>query len=198
MKVFINPGHAPGGYPDSGAIGPTGLREADVVADIGLMVAEYLTAAGCEIILYQSDSLYEICNRANTWGADAVVSLHCNSFSSTEATGMEIWTSRGQTKADVLASHIMAQMAQEFPELPIRADWSDGDIDKEAGFYVLVNTDAPAVLIELAFISNPNEEALLASYEGKRMFAAAVAHGVTDHLMAGYCGYGYNRNNGSC
>ncbi|WP_312335078.1 N-acetylmuramoyl-L-alanine amidase [Anaerospora hongkongensis] len=51
MKVFINPGHALGGYPDSGAIGPTGLREADVVADIGLMVAEYLTAAGCEIIL---------------------------------------------------------------------------------------------------------------------------------------------------
>lgn len=183
MKVFINPGHAPGGYPDPGAIGPSGLREADVVADIGLLVVEYLTAAGCETMLYQSDSLQEICSRANIWGADVVVSLHCNSFSSAEVTGMEIWTSRGQTKADALASYIMMQMAQEFPELPIRADWSDGDVDKEAGFYILVNTDAPAVLIELAFISNPNEEALLASCGGKRMFAAAVARGVTDYLV---------------
>jgi N-acetylmuramoyl-L-alanine amidase len=30
VKVFINPGHAPGGYPDSGAVGPSGLRESDV------------------------------------------------------------------------------------------------------------------------------------------------------------------------
>jgi N-acetylmuramoyl-L-alanine amidase len=71
-------------------------------------------------------------------------------------------------------------MAREFPTLPVRGDWSDGDVDKEAGLYVLNNTDAPAVLVELAFISNPKEEAILASDEGKRMFAAAIARGVTD------------------
>ncbi len=95
---------------------------------------------------------------------------------------MEIWTSRGLTKADRLATLIMAQMAGEFPALPVRGDWSDGDVDKEARLYVLNGTDAPAVLVELAFISNPAEEAILASAEGKRMFAAAVARGVTDYL----------------
>ena len=47
----------------------------------------------------------------------------------------------------------------------------------------MIHTDASAVLVELAFISNPNEEAILASTEGKRMFAAAIARGVTDYLQ---------------
>lgn len=179
MRVFINPGH---GHPDPGAVGPTGLREADVVSDVGLVVAEYLAGAGCEVLVYQSDSLQGICDMANTWSADIFVSIHCNAATSPTATGMEIFTSRGQTGADRLASCIMAQMAGEFPALPVRADWSDGDVDKEAGLYVLNNTIAPAVLVELAFISNPTEERLLASYEGKRMFAAAIARGVTDYI----------------
>jgi N-acetylmuramoyl-L-alanine amidase len=37
--------------------------------------------------------------------------------------------------------------------------------------------------VELAFISNPAEEAILSSVEGKRMFAAAIARGVTDYIM---------------
>jgi len=182
-KIFINPGHAPGGKPDPGAVGPSGLRESDVAADVAARVADYLRAAGCEVMVYQSDSLQDICNQANAWGADVIVSIHCNSFTAPTATGMEIWTSRGQTRADSLATYIINQMAGEFPTLPVRGDWSDGDVDKEAGLYVLNNTIAPAVLVELAFISNPNEEAILASSEGKRMFAAAIARGVTDYFL---------------
>lgn len=182
-KVFINPGHAPNGNPDPGAVGPSGLRESDVAADVGAMVADYLRAAGCEVMIYQSDSLQGICDQANAWGADVVASIHCNSFSAPTATGMEIWTSRGQTKADKLATLIMSQMAGDFPTLPVRGDWSDGDVDKETGLYVLIHTEAPAVLVELAFISNPAEEAILASYEGKRRFAAAIARGVTDFYV---------------
>jgi len=184
MKIFLNPGHAPGGNPDPGAIGPSGLRESDVTSDVALMAAEYLLAAGCEILVYQSDSLDAICKRANFWGADAVVSIHCNAATNPAATGMEIFTSRGQTRADSLATCIMAQMADEFPVLPVRGDWADGDVDKEAGLYVLMHTEAPAVLVEMAFITNPDEEKLLASTEGKRKFAAAIARGVTDWQAA--------------
>ena len=42
MKVFINPGHAPNGYPDPGAIS-NGVRECDVVANVGNLLANYLT-----------------------------------------------------------------------------------------------------------------------------------------------------------
>ncbi|WP_094607719.1 N-acetylmuramoyl-L-alanine amidase AmiC [Sporomusa silvacetica DSM 10669] len=181
-KIFINFGHAPNGDPDPGAIGPSGLRESDVNADVGAIAADDLCAAGCEVMTYQSDDLQDICDKANEWGADAVVSIHCNSFSET-STGMEIYTSRGYTRADDLATLIMSQMEGDFPQLPVRADWSDGDVDKEAGLYVLIHTDAPAVLVELAFISNPAEESILGSSNGKRMFASAIARGVTDYLQ---------------
>lgn len=184
MRVFINPGHAPGGYPDPGAVGLNGLRESDVASDVGLISAQDLRTAGCEVTVYQSDSLQDICYQANVWGADVVVSIHCNAAENRSATGMEIFTSRGLTRADNLATCIMNQMSGEFPTLPVRGNWSDGDVDKEAGLYVLIHTAAPAVLVELAFISNPDEETILASAEGKRLFAAAIARGVTDWQVA--------------
>jgi N-acetylmuramoyl-L-alanine amidase len=95
---------------------------------------------------------------------------------------MEIYTTPGQTAADSLAGCIMRQLEGEFPALNVRGDWSDGDVDKEAGLYVLLHTDAPAVLIELAFISNEHEEALLRSPEAQRRYAAAIARGIIDWL----------------
>ena len=80
MKVFINPGHAPNGNPDPGAVNnTTGLRESDVAATIGNLVKKYLEAAGCECQLFQSDDLYEIVSDSNSWDADVFVSIHCNS-----------------------------------------------------------------------------------------------------------------------
>ena len=56
MKVFINPGHAPG--IDSGAVNQnTGLQEADVALSVGLMVRKYLNYAGLETEILQSDNL---------------------------------------------------------------------------------------------------------------------------------------------
>lgn len=45
-------------------------------------------------------------------------------------------------------------------------------------FFVLRNTDCPAVLVECAFISNSDDEALLASEQGKDGFARAIARGL--------------------
>ena len=66
MKVFINPGHAPEGNPDTGACNVyTGLRECDVAAEVGSLTAHYLNAVGIETEILQSDSLF--------------ISIHCNS-----------------------------------------------------------------------------------------------------------------------
>ena len=48
------------------------------------------------------------------------------------------------------------------------------------GLYVLTNTDMPAVLVELAFISNEDDEKLLRNNQDD--FARAIARGVTDYL----------------
>ena len=88
-KVFINPGHAPGGVGDPGACG-NGLRESDVAAKIGKRVSDYLIAAGYETEVQQIDGLNAICNAANASGADVFVSIHCNASASMQAHGTDM------------------------------------------------------------------------------------------------------------
>ena len=86
-----------------------------------------------------------------------IISLHANASPNHNATGFELFTSKGETLADKYATMI----AEEFnfdpvlnAEFTFRKDYSDGDIDKEADFYVLKRTTAPAVLVEHGFFDN--------------------------------------------
>jgi N-acetylmuramoyl-L-alanine amidase len=191
-KVCLDIGHA-GIYTDPGAVNQnTGLRESDVVLSIGKKVDYYLRNVGISTLLTRAtsddpktDDLSYRTNLSNDWGADLFVSLHCNSAGSSQAHGTEIWTSIGQTQGDVLASCIMNQVISSFPELSLRADWVDGDVDKEANFYVVRYTDAPACLLEIAFISNDEEANLLADDEWQDSMARAIARGITDYFTRG-------------
>ena len=88
MKVFLNPGHAPNGNPDPGAVNEeTGLRECDVALAVSQSAASYLDAAGVETELLQSDSLYDICEAANNSNANIFVSIHCNAAEAKQANG---------------------------------------------------------------------------------------------------------------
>ena len=191
MKVVIDPGHA-GRNIDPGAVnGSTGLQEADVALVISRQVANYLLNVGYEVKLTrteweqeETDDLSYRTALANDWGADIFISLHCNSAANESAEGYEVWTSPGQTEGDRLATCIYKQIAAEFPDRAGRTDYSDGDPDKESRFYVLVYTDAPACLVEMAFISNDAEAALLADAAWQDRYARAIARGVTDYFVA--------------
>lgn len=65
MNIFINPGHAPNGNPDPGAVnGTTGLRECDVALAVGNLAAKYLIAAGVSVTnVFQCDDLGEFAPR---------------------------------------------------------------------------------------------------------------------------------------
>ncbi len=185
MLVVINQGHAPNGVPDPGAVnGITGLRESDVTFKLGNILAAYLGAAGIDTRTIQSDSLGEICDYSNYAAADAFISLHCNSCDNDSAEGFEIYTTPGETAADPLATAISEQVHNAFPDIVFRVDSTDGDPDKEANFYVLKNTDAPAVLIECGFISNMQEQANMRDDAWLDKMAAAIARGVTDWAQA--------------
>ena len=191
MKVVIDPGHA-GRNTDPGAVnGSTGLQEADVALVISRQVASYLLNVGYEVKLTrteweqeETDDLSYRTALANDWGADIFISLHCNSAANQSAEGYEVWTSPGNTLGDKLATCIYGQIAAEFPDRAGRTDYSDGDPDKESRFYVLVHTNAPACLVEMAFISNDAEAALLADAEWQDRYARAIARGVTDYFVA--------------
>ena len=108
-------------------------------------------------------SLEERCKRANLWydrcnGNCVVVSIHANAGG---GTGFEVYTSPGQTKADPIATKLIEQLQQDFSEIKMRKDVADGDPDKEAGFYILKHTKAPAILAENLFMDNEADCQLL-------------------------------------
>lgn len=191
MKVVIDPGHA-GRNIDPGAVNKiSGLQEADTTLMLSKLLENYLSETGYEVKMTrndweegETDDLSYRTALANSWGADIFISLHCNSAENENAKGYEIWTSPDDTLGDRLATCIYGEITEEFPDMPGRADCSDGDPDKESGFYVLIHTKAPACLIEMAFISNAEEASLLADVEWQERYARAIARGVNNYFSS--------------
>lgn len=188
MRICIDPGH---GGRDPGAVGPSGLKEADVALAVGARLAKLLVAMGCEIkmtrtadVALGSDVNSDLAARvaiAEQFKADFYLSIHCNSGSSSAA-GMEAYTTPGQGPSDKIAEAIYTSWAQAFPQMKLRKDLTDGDSDKEANFYVIRKTSMPAVLVELAFISNPAEEKMLADPVFQERTAQTLAQGIMSGL----------------
>ncbi len=177
MKVFLNPGHAPGGHPDPGAVNEeTGLRECDVALAVGKSAASYLNAAGVETELLQSDSLEEICEAANISDADIFVSIHCNAAEAEEANGTENWACAGSYRGSMLANCIQGQLVNALGTTDRGVKIATPGIN---GLYVLPNTAMPAVLVELAFITTRGDKEILA--HDQDALARTVARGITDY-----------------
>lgn len=180
MKIFINPGHAPGGDPDPGATG-FGMTEAERVATIGAIVAADLQKVGYTVRVLQSNDLDEVVEASNDWGADLFVSIHCNAAASAQAHGTETWCYDGSQDGEALAECINKQIVNS-------VFGGDDDCDRGVkgakpgrnGLYVLTETDTTAVLVETAFISNEGDADKLRKIPD--VFAHAIARGVTDYV----------------
>jgi len=183
MKIFIDPGHNGRGI-DPGAVGPSGLLEADVTLAVAKLVNAKLQAIGIETKMYRngdipyyggnsSSDLKQRCNVANNWGANYFISIHCNSASST-ARGTETFCYKFGGNGEKLARCIQDRL--------IHAVGLTNRGVKEGNFAVIRDTSMPAVLVELAFISNPTEEQILASARWQEIMATAIVEGIKDHL----------------
>lgn len=183
MKVYINPGHDI--EYDPGATG-YGLREADVALSIGELVKIYLENAGCEVMLRQSDNLYNesyyydrdvaVVVEANNWEADVFVSIHCNAFNGkASGTECEIYSKTVSRDAYSLAGFVQAQLIDTLKT-------TDRGIKERPDLIVLKHTDMPAVLVETAFIDNEHDNQLLRNYQDE--IARAIARGVTDYQQS--------------
>lgn len=179
-KIFINPGHYPG--IDPGAVNDDyEVCEADIALDIGRRVSAYLTAAGCNVQILQSNNLCgeypahaSIVDSANEWGADLFVSIHCNAAANPAAKGTECLVFSDFTSSARAALCIQKQIVDSLGTV-------DRGVKERPGFAVLKRTSMSAVLVELAFISNTDDCCLL--LEQPDEFARAIARGVTDYLQ---------------
>jgi N-acetylmuramoyl-L-alanine amidase len=129
---------------------------------------------------YADLELFQRVNIANefckAYGADncLLVSIHSNAFQNSNAEGWEVFTSPGQTKSDKLAEILFESMKQQFPDRKYRADYADGDSDKEANFAMLVGPMCASVLSENFFHTNEHEcRSILMTHEGRKKIARA-------------------------
>lgn len=130
-----------------------------------------------------------------------LVSIHVNAAASDkqwhDARGWCAFTSPGKTKADDLATCMYEVAQKEFldpnreyyksfnfggRQKPIRSDWSDGDPDHEAKFWMLTQTNCPAVLVENFFQDNKEDVAFLKSDKGRGSCIHVISQGIEDYI----------------
>jgi len=104
--------------------------------------------------------------------------IHSNGYKKESAHGYEVFTSPGQTLSDPIADILIEEMGKEFPELKRRSDDSDGDLDKEAKFAVLIQTNGRSVLLESMFHTNLIECKILMSRRGKERVAKVLFNAI--------------------
>ncbi|WP_438020840.1 N-acetylmuramoyl-L-alanine amidase [Sorangium sp. So ce315] len=225
-RVAIDPGH---GGNDTGAVGPTGLKEKDVTLDVAHRVAPLLARElKIETLLTRDSDVYVPLElrtaRANAFHADLFVSIHCNASDNGRARGVQTFSLAPSRDAEAQSAKLaarenaararagqgvgpgdpgssleveailsnlnvgdMAARSRHFAELLQRAslaslaprypDTKDQGV-KGAGFFVLAGADMPAALFETAFISNPEDEARLATADFRQKMADAIVNAI--------------------
>ncbi len=183
IKIFIDQGHNPGN-PNAGAEG-NGLREQDIVYEIGVQTAELLRQnPNFEVRLSRNDpneilgnsnseSLAARVNAANSWGADYFISLHTNASTIPTATGSEAYVYSFDSKAYGLAENILEGLV-EYTKIPSRG------VFERPTLYVLRRTAMPATLVELGFITNAAEATLMS--EQPELFATGIYEGILNYF----------------
>ena len=179
IKIFIDQGHNPEN-PNAGAEG-NGYREQDLVYYIGEELNTLLNEnPNFEAMLSRNtpdeilgmsvaSSLRERVNAANEWGADYFISLHANASDIPTASGSEAFVYSSGSAALPLAENILIGL-HDATELENRG------VSSRPTLYVLRATDMPATLIELGFITNAEDAALMAN--NPRLFAQGIYNGI--------------------
>lgn len=182
IKIYIDQGHNPVN-PNAGAEG-NGLREQDIVYRIGIELSELLLADGrfavrlsrptaeTQLGVSNATSLRARVQDANSWGADYFISLHTNASDNAAASGSEALVYRQPSRAAALGASILVWLSRI-------TGLSDRGVMTRSELYVLRRTVMPAVLVELGFITNARDAALMADRPD------LFAQGVYDGLLHG-------------
>lgn len=194
MKILIDAGH---GIDTLGKRSPDGaFREYLWNREIADLVCEDLGIDGYNVSLVVTETndipLITRVNRVNAicnkYGTDDVilVSIHSNAAGNGKdwmnAKGWSCYTTKGDTKSDILAELLYDSFERSFPDRKIRKDMQDGDRDWEENFYIIQKSKCPAVLIENFFYDNKEECHWLMQDAVKVRIAMAIEQGIKDYV----------------
>jgi len=196
--VVLDPGH---GGKDLGAVSPRKVYEKLLVMDVAKRVRNQLQARGLTVHLTRDGdttlSRSERAKKAAKWNADVFVSLHADSAGrdakgagtfilalpgcySTHGYGQGTPPSKANpgNRFDLANTALGYRIQQNLVKATRQKDRGI----KHARFQVLKEAPCPAALVEMAFISNPQEEALVLRASHREKIATGIANGIAAYL----------------
>lgn len=195
MLILIDPGH---GIDTPGKRSPDGKfleylwnrQIADLLLDrfmiMGIDASLVVTETNDISLVTRVQRVNRVCSKV---GASNVIllSIHSNAAGDgskwMSAQGWSCYTSKGETKSDLIAECLYDAFEAEFADRKIRKDMSDGDRDWEENFYVLAKSKCPAVLLENFFYDNRDECSWLLKDETKERIAYAIVKGIVQYIL---------------
>ncbi|MEB3299381.1 MAG: N-acetylmuramoyl-L-alanine amidase [Candidatus Sericytochromatia bacterium] len=167
--IVLDPGH---GGADPGAKGPDGVTESQVTLDVANRLRPLLEHAGFHVVPTRTtDAAVRLGDRATfaeSLGASALVSIHCNSSSLREAQGIETW----------FRHESGAALARQVHEALVRTTGRSDRGVRQGKLMVLKGPALPGVLVEMGFLSHPEESARLLDEDHQAKVAEGIARGL--------------------
>ena len=182
IKIYIDQGHNPHSW-NTGAEG-NGLKEQDITYTVGVLLAEMLSqnpryevrlsrpTADTVLGTDNNSALDARVNDANAWGADYFISLHANSFEDANTSGAEAYVCSPENGGYALGNEILDAICT--------ATGLRNRGMKINDYRVLKKTAMPSTLIEMGFITNVNDAALMG--EHPELFATAIYNGIDTYF----------------
>ena len=184
IKIYIDQGHNPTSYDNAGAAG-NGLYEQDLTFTIGILLAELLKEDGrFEVCLSRptadtvlgtdnDSSLDARIKGAKDFGADYFISLHVNSYEAASANGIEVYVANQNSVSYDFGSALLKGLISS-------TNLYNRGMKLGPELRVLKNATMPAALLEMGFISNGNDAAILS--QSPELFAQGIYNGILDYF----------------
>lgn len=174
-SIVVDPGH---GGDDTGAESPGDLTEKEVVLDVSLMTRDMLEELGAEVYMVrETDTYVSLDDRvdfATENNGDVFVSVHANAHPSSSIKGTETFYSSERSPLDFhLASKLQDSLLNNL-----------GTVNrgvKDRRFRVLRNATMPAALVEIAFLTNEEDEKLLRDDDFREKAAKGITQGLLEY-----------------
>lgn len=177
--ILLDPGH--GGH-DPGATSFSGKFEKHVNLDVAYNLKDILNKAGASVYMTRTNDTY-ISNKergklADMLGADILLSIHHNSLNNSNYFGLSTYYNTINYKEPSYGYNLAE--AIYLNAITINGVYRDGILDRN--FEVLRETNTPAALIEIGFMSNPTEEMNIHNISFQNSISEKIADGIIDYF----------------
>jgi N-acetylmuramoyl-L-alanine amidase len=183
--IVLDAGH---GGVDPGAVSDLGVLEKEITLQVAFKLRDYLSQAGAHVIMVREDDrdladedtkgysrrkvqdLKERARIIRESDASIFISLHCNAIPSSKWSGAQTFFDTEHEESKLLAEKIQEALGETVE--------TDRTVKKREDLYLLKHADKPGALVELGFLSNPEETALMQDSKYQKKLALSIYKGI--------------------